>query len=410
MRQRTRLKLAAAGLGVLILVLLVAVGITVKRRLDYKNSLLQGLEAQTTATQEQPVPVDPFAGLETQAAQRVHARTVTLTDGRTLTLAARAGERFLETNIALFDELSLAAPEWVARRIESTSVYEVLLRFTWNGLAFGPRWLVQMDPEGMRPEGSDGLLATNALARVLETPDATAQWRYFNRSDEVLTALTEHRFESGLRLASSLVVYFANRETSESRVEVLGWAVIPESIDPNGELVYRAYFVWREGDRIEDAVWQVSYQGGVPSFRPRDRRAEEIMGVAAGTDPETLIDIRPMTMRDDVPPAQESEPCRRALRHLLADVRIVESVGAVLAIRAQNVALEYRNWNVNAVPDAPSRCTVEYLYNEASEARSVAWQVDHTNGDRYAVSDVARIAEQTVRMRPLELPAPAATP
>lgn len=399
MRQRTQLKLAAGLLAFVILLLGVLLLVVLAGRQKSRDALLASLGTQATAVAAQVIPADPWAGREADAIAQVQARSVVSPDGTSHTILARVDSGLLSQNLQFFQELGIASGVWTGRRIQSTAVYEVRYLLTYHGLDFGPRWLVQLDPDGLRPEGSDGLLATNALAKLLENADPSTLWRYFNRSEEVLTALTEHRFDSGMRLAASLLIYFQGRLGEQSELDVIGWAILPEDIDPQGEMVYRAVFQWREGDRVEDAIWQVSYQGGQPTFRPRDRRADEIMALGAQTQATDVLDIRPMSMREEMNPRTEPDNCRRALRFLLADTRIVEAVGAVLAHRARTTALEYLNWHVDVLAEDPARCTVEYNYSQAGEQRAVAWQVAHSTGERYPVDEIARVAERAVRIQ-----------
>lgn len=411
MRQRTQLKLAAGLLAFVILLLGVLLTVVLVKRQKSRDELLAALQTQAiSGTAAEVIPADPFASREADAIAVIQSRSVSLADGTSQTILGRVDSGLLAQNLELFQELGLAGGSWAGRRIQDTSVYEVRWVLTFHGLDFGPRWLVQLDPEGLRPEGSDGLLATNALARILETPDPAPVWRYFNRSEEVLTALTEHRFDSGVRLAASLLIYFQGRQADEAALDVIGWAVLPEDIDPQGEMVYRAWFQWREGERVEDAVWQVSYQGGQPTFRPRDRRAEEIMALGAQTQATDVLDIRPLSMREQVDPRTEQDDCRRALRYLLSDSRIVEAVGAVLAHRARSTSLEYLNWHVDVFAEDRSRCTVEYKYNQGGEERAVVWQVAHASGERYPIDDIARVAERAVRIQVSAPPTAPAAP
>jgi hypothetical protein len=316
MRQRTRLQLAAGLLAVLIVALCAVIVLAVLSRGRQRQTLVSDLVAQSAAAA--PVVADPWARRETDAVLAVQ-RIVTPAEG--LTIRQRIDQGILSQTMPWLSGLGLPEAEWYARRVADTSVYEVRYRYRWQAVQFGPRWLVQLNPEGMRPDGAnDGVLPVNAMASLVHTQDTAPLVRYFDRSDEVLKALTEHRFASGLRLPSSLLIFFAGREAVDL-ANVFGWLVVPEVIEPSGELNYRVYFQWREGEQVEDAIWQVSYRDNQPSFRPRDRRAEDIMAQGGSLRAESVIDIRPMTMRDEVDPSAEQEDCRRALRYLLADGR-----------------------------------------------------------------------------------------
>jgi hypothetical protein len=400
MRQRTQLKLAAGMLALLILALVAVLIVFAMKRGQNRESLVSQLVAQTESTPE-PV-VDPFARREADAVIAVQ-RLPSGAAGQTVRQRIDSG--IIEQALPYLEPLGLPEPEWVGRRIADTSVYEVRYRYTYHGVRFGPRWLVQLDPAGLVPaDAIERALPTNATAKLIHTEDVESLSRYYDRADEVLGALTEHRFPSGLRLPSSLLIFFAGRQDAVDVDDVLGWLVVPETIDPDGEITYRVYFQWKEDERLEDAVWQVSYRNNTPSFRPRDRRAEEIMTQGSDLDADSVIDIRPMTMRDDADPQSEGQDCRRAIRYLLRDARIMEGVGTLLSFRARNAALEYKTWHVDYAEGTRDRCIVEYKYDEAGVERAVGWEVAHSDGTRYPVNELSTLAERVVSLRVLPLP------
>ncbi len=370
------------------------------RRGQNRDTLVSQLVAQNDSAEE-PV-VDPFARREADAVIAVQ-RLASGADGQTVRQRIDSG--LLDQMMPTLGLLGMNAPEWVGRRIADTSVYEVRYRYTFHGVRFGPRWLIQLDPDGLVPDGAiDRALPTNAMAQIIHTADVEPLRRYYDRADEVLSALTEHRFPSGLRLPSSLLIFFAGRQDAVAVDDVLGWLVVPETIDPAGEITYRVYFQWNEDEQLEDAVWQVSYRDNAPSFRPRDRRAEEIMTQGTDLAADSIIDIRPMTMRDDADPRSERQDCRRAIRYLLRDARVMEGVGTLLSFRARTAALEYKTWHVDYAEGTRERCIVEYKYDEAGEERVVGWEVAHSDGTRYPVNELSTLAEKVVSLRVLPLP------
>jgi hypothetical protein len=398
------MQIAAAAVVLVVVLLLVLLLVALQRRHQMRLAMVAQLQTTPEAAAAAAPPrVDPWAGRESDAVGLVRAHTAAST-----TVGTRTDARLLETQLSWLSPLELEPAQWVARRIQDTSVYDVRYRFRYHGIDFGPRWLVQVDPQGLRPPASpDGVVATNALAELLHASDPDTLLRYHLRVPEVLQALTDHRFGSGFRLASSLLLYFQARSGSLQPEHIVGWLVVPERIDPEGELHYRAWFQWEEDGRHEDAIWQVSYIGGAPSFRPRDRRAEEIMRQGSDLDRDAVLDIRPMSMREDQDPSTERDDCRRALRWLLRDARVIEGVGALLATQARSHRVEYRNWNVDRVEGDPTRCHVTYRYEEDGDPREVRWQVEHRTGERLPASDLAWLAELTVRPRPPRSVAPA---
>jgi hypothetical protein len=397
MRRRTRLLLALTATGVLVVVLLATIIFVVVDRRRQQQELLDALNAQREGSDVQVVAAtDVYADLESAAVVRLQQHTL---DGSTRTIGAQIDARVL-AQLEVFAPWPDARGTWSAARVEG-SVYEVTYNFSLDGFELGPRWLVQMNPEGPSPEGSRGVVEQNALARFVELGDPTPELRYFNRSADVVGALTAHRFDNGARLASAILLYFRGRaEQTQSRV--LGWTVVPEKIDPNGELEYLAVFRWFEGDTAEDALWQVSYQDGRPTFRPRDARADEIMNRGADVTGDAILDLMPRSLRDvQTEPSSEREPRVRALRYLLADDRAIEAVGALLALRAREGTLEYRQWHTDFEGESRDWCIVECQFDENGRPGAVTWRVNAATGDIEPVSDIARLAMAALRpMRP----------
>ncbi len=411
MRRRTRLQLTFGVIGALVLTLIVLLLLVITSRADQRRAIedaAAAAAAAASAAEEPPAENDPWAGLEQQAIDRVKARAVAGVEGAT-TLGVRVDAGVLAQHVALFAEVGVERGTWFAQRMEG-AVYEVRHDYTFQGLTFGPRWFVQLNPEGPAPEGSDGIVATNAFAERLAMADPAENVRYLNRADEVVQALTEHRFGGGVRLGSALLVYFMGRGDADEDTDarVVGWTVVPRSIDPDGELVYEAYFQWYEGDEAQDAAWQVAYSNGAPSFRPRDQRADDIMARGNEVVADDLIDIRPVSLRDvDLPPSEERDARRRALRYLLEDDRVVEAVGALLAYRAQSSELEYVNWHAVYTDGVEGSCDVEYRFREDGVERAVSWRVDSETGERVSTSEIAELAELALHPSRVSAPEPA---
>ena len=106
----------------------------------------------------------------------------------------------LQEQIELFSQLGLVEGEWTARRVgvtEYRTMYWVQYRFASEAVDVGPEWLVQLASGGAVGPGAVGqVMPANALASYLMAPSAEIL-PLLNRSDEVLTALTNHRGQSG---------------------------------------------------------------------------------------------------------------------------------------------------------------------------------------------------------------------
>lgn len=379
--------------AVLLLVLLL--GVTILKR----NKQRARLESEwLTAQQEQSdgpaaVEPDPFAGLDEQAIAKVRAVAI---DGATgaATVGARVEANELVSRVEAFQRSGVTDGEWRAQRLSTHSVYEVEFVHRFHAVEFGPRWYVQMDPNGPTPEGSGGVVPVNGLAAQLHKADLDDGLRYLNRADEVLQALTEHRFRGGTRLGSALLVFFAGRGDDAER-RIIGWHVVPEATDPEAELAYRAFFQWEEDGVVQDAWWEVNLSNR--DFRAKDLQANDIMALGSSVAGEDIVDIRPRTMDLSEPPASESDPRRRALRYLLANDRLVEAVGTLLGFRARTTELEYVGWEPNVTSERHVY-DLACIFREGSEEVRVTWRVDAESGESTPTSDIARTAQLALEL------------
>ncbi len=388
MRNQKLMKIILAAMAGMIVLLLIVLFVSIRQKAKDRQAALDAWAAQQEAAAEarHVEPPDPYSGRDDDAIAAVRGRSVTQTDGSQATVGARVAAAALRERVDLFESARIEEGVWVARRIEAQTVYEVVYRFGFGAVDFGPRWFVQLDPAGPRPDGSGGVVATNALARQLEAADIDEGLRYLNRADEVLVALTEHRFEGGSRLGSALLVFFRGRGEAEETRRVVGWLVVPEQADPEQDLMYRAYFQWEEDGTLQDAWWEVNLTNR--DFRARDLQANEIMALGATAAAEDIVEIKPRTLDLSIRPQDEPQPRRRALRHLLADERLVEAVGTLLSFRARATVLEHVGWELN-VTDERHVYDVAYRFSEGDSEQRVTWRVDASTGVATPTSDIA---------------------
>ena len=390
-RQAEQLKKVAVGMFSAIFLLIAILGVTIVKKRRLAAELEEQWRAAQAALAEQnaPVPPDPFENLEANAIAKVRDRVVVDAAGARTTVGARVDANVLGTRVEALQRPGVSAGEWVARRLSEHSVYEVVFRYTFHSVEFGPRWYVQMNPEGPQPDGSEGVVPVNGLSNQLHRADVDEGVRYLNRDDEVLQALTEHRFGGGTRLGSALLVFFAGRGDDAER-RIIGWLVVPEATDPEQDLIYRAYFQSEEGGTVQDAWWEVNLTNR--GFHARDLQANEIMSLGGEVALADVIDIRPRTMDLTAPPESEADPRRRALRYLLANDRLVEAVGTLLSFRSRNTALEYVGWEPNVTAERHVY-DVACLFNEGAEEYRVTWRVDANTGVATPTSDISQTAQ-----------------
>ena len=392
--REVQLQRIAIGVGTSVLVLTLGLGIAIisannARDARYQQWLVDQANAPPPPVVEVP---DAFDGLEERAIARVLAHEVAGT-----TLGARVEAGALTSRVDALSREGVGDGAWVARRLEDYTVYSVSFEHGFHSVHFGPEWYVQMDDDGPRPDESNGVVPVNGLSRQLHRADMDEGLRYLNREAEVLQALTEHRFDGGLRLAAALLMFFEGRTNADER-SIIGWHVVPEATDPDAPLEYRAYFQWEEDGQVADAWWEVNLSNR--DFRAKDLQANEIMALGSEVALADVLDLRPRTLDLSAPPEDEEDPRRRALRYLLANDRLVEAVGALLTFRGQEDDLEYGGWELNVTSDRHVY-DVACRFSLGAEDHRVTWRVNAGTGVATPTDEIA----QTVALT-LEIAAP----
>jgi hypothetical protein len=266
---------------------------------------------------------------------------------------------------------------WHAFQVDE-SVYEAQFILRDVGVEFGPSWLVQLDPNGLQPPGSGGVVSANVLAQVTERGVSDATSPFLNREMEVIEALTNHQFELGAHLASALLVYFKTRRQVRED-DVVGWSVVGERVEPGVGTLYWAFFQWQEAGRPYFAHWEVNLD--THEFRGLNLLASDIMAAGDGINAEELEAIRPRTI-DEVTPNRRNRRAFQALRAIVDNERLLEAVTSLLWHKARHgVEIEYQHWNADPVEGHPGEYEVSYQYLENEFTRRIAWRVN-TENDR----------------------------
>lgn len=398
--QRILLVMAAA----IVLLLLVLIGAIVRSR-SQRSNLEQDWIAARQAEEAVVVPQapDPFANLDAPAIAEVQGTSIDGAPGETVGARVEAGA--LEQRVEALQRAGVERVGWRASRLGEHTVYEVDLVYRFHSVEFGPRWYVQMRPDGPASPTWGRVVPVNGLAAQLHATSMDDGLRYLNRADEVLHALTEHRFSGGTRLGSALLVFFEGREQAADR-RIIGWHVVPEKTNPDTDLVYRAFFQWEEGGAIQDAWWEVNLTSR--GFQAKDLQANDIMAAGGTVGREDVIDIRPRTLDLTQPPESEPNPRLRALRLILADDRLVEAVGTLLGFRGRTADLEYVGWEPNVTSERHVY-DLACIFREGAHEVRVTWRVDANTGAVTPTSDIARTAHLALELADEASPVPAAS-
>lgn len=393
-RKDNQLIIYGSVLGVIALLLAAVVIILVLGRSGGSDAALAAM-TEAAGEREAPQINDPWAGKDDEAILRTKRSPSARPGGPSVDQLIFAND--LREHVSLYKSLDLQKGEWRTRRVAGRSLYWVSYETVFYGVNIGPRWLVQLDPEGPRPEGSNGVVPANALADLLMHERPATYARYLNRTDAVLDVLLKHRFDSGLPLASAILVYFGGLNKNLENTELLGWAVVPNRAEPGSIVLYDAFFQWRDRGRLHVAHFQVDLSSN--RFEARNLLANEIVAEAGTMDAEQIVDIRPRALDLRLAPHRERDPMIRALRYILTNDQLVESVGALLSFRAQSGTFSYDGWRIE--PDGCTDCSVSYRYRESDQQHRVSWDVDA----RGRLTPTTQIAEMATRAISLARPA-----
>lgn len=387
-RDDSKLIVYGGVLGIIVLLLLVLLVVVIARKDRSGDSALAALTEAANA-RTQTVERDRWSDREGEVITRVQNYR-SQREGRP-TLQELVSSNDLSAKVQLYQSLGLSGGEWKARRVAGKSLYWVSFENEFNGVVIGPKWLVQLDPTGPQPTGSLGVVPANALADLLTSPNPESLVRYLNRTDAVLDVLLKHKFEGGLPLSSSILVYFAGRNRRLEQTELIGWTVVPLRVEPGGTIIYDAFFQWKERGRLRLAHFQVDLSS--TRFEARNLLANEIVAAASEMKAESVHDVRPRALNLNTAPSRESNPTIRALRYVLADTRQIEAVGALLSFRAQGANFQYDGWRIE--PEGCSDCSVRYRYREGGEQQVVSWDVDR-RGRLTPTSPISQMATRAL--------------
>ena len=394
MSKRTQLIIALSALFIVALLLGVLL-ISVLARGDSGLALVAEPPPAWTESDTEG-PVDPWANLDVSALAKVWTQPSTAlpTEDDQTTWTIR---QVVETDL-----LSDSFPNLRWNRIERIigwrafqqegSVYEVQFVLQDGAVEFGPAWIVQLNPVGLQPEGSDGVVPANVFAEVVQHGASEELERFLNRETEVVEALTNHAFGLGARMAAAILVYFRTNQRHSEDCHLIGWTVIPERIIPDQETFYRAAFLWEEAGVSRFAQWEINLD--TQAFRPLNLLASDVMASGDQIDPEGLDDIRPNNFPEDEDDLQRNQRAAyRAVRTIVNNDRLLEAVSSLLWAKTRRGAqVEYQAWDGDPSDGHPGSFDVIYRYLEDEEPQQVGWRVDGDEGTVQPLDDLARLA------------------
>lgn len=279
-----------------------------------------------------------------------------------------------------------------------------LVRFAYkdHGITLGPQWVVDLR--------SQKVAAKNLPAMIVENPTKGMQSEYYGKKQQVVSAISAHRFPSGINLGGALLLYFEQRSDADQEDNVIGW-----TIDHDRGNIFRAYFQWLENKEPVYAEFEFDYDR--KALKPINLQAANLMSV--GDDFERQrVSIMPITYNPDASSSAQRwtggarKSCRiprnaascNALAAVLDEKEVIEALEWLLTARA-NTAEEFDkckqdrkcSWVTSRKGDG--QFNVKYVYDLKGKEQSVSWDIDLKTKEVKPADRVSGVALSVIRAR-----------
>jgi len=296
--------------------------------------------------------------------------------------------------------------EWWGETKYGDHYYQVRYAFEDVAITIGPTWLVSLEKEKVVPK--------NVTAQVATMPDDGDDSEYYDKSREVVSAMTKHTFDNGLTLAAALILYFNERAETQGEDTILGWTIQHER-----EQMFRAYFQWREKDETTYAEFEFDYER--KALKPVNLHAGNFMREGEDFEKIEPVDILPKSFNPDATRASERWTGRAAEAYENPKHRQrFEALGTVLSqedlisslewlLRAQAKTAEEFEQCKKPQGGNPPKCRwkpekqeadlyrVTYEYDLGDGAKKIQWDVD-LSADEDPISPVGRVSKLAYRV------------
>lgn len=338
-------------------------------------------------------------------------------------------EEFVDEQLALGDvEQNGWESTWWGETKYGPSYYLVRFQYEDASITVGPAWLVDLKEQKVVPK--------NVLAQVAESPEEGTESEYYDRSDQVVGAITNHRFESGINLGGALLLYFSERADDSGDDTILGW-----TIDHDRGNRFDAYFQWVEDGEPSYAEFRFDYDR--KALKADNLQAADIMRTGEEFDrADDRVDVHPTDYDADderwVGGPCKDKPTRDgcvALTTIFAQQELIESLEWLLTAQAKtNEQFDEckEKGNCRFIPQSRDDESFRILYifnlerdeefdpgspdpkwacehsldaddedseDFASRGECVAWDVNPDSGDIEPVGQMSKLAYRAVRPR-----------
>lgn len=241
--------------------------------------------------------------------------------------------------------------------------YLVRYEFKDAYIGVGPTWLVDLKTQKV--------VAKNVLAQVALDPGKGVESGYYDKAAQVVSAVTNHRFDSGVNLGGALLLYFAENVSKSEQDTILGWTITHDRGNK-----FDAYFQWMENGEPTYAHFVFDYDR--KALRSVNLQAADIMRAGEAVTHTQAVDIMPASYdaakRAWVGPAKKASTQRatrarfKALASVLNESELVESFQWLLTglgTKPEDLERCREKHNCRFMPQQKDRDTyrIIYVYN-----------------------------------------------
>lgn len=423
----TRLILQIALGAIVVLILVVGGLILFEVTRDADTEVIERVVERDDEPEERE---NPWASSENREAaiSLVERRTVEGDDDERTVAEVLEDDEFVADKLALGDvEQNGWESTWWGETKYGPHFYLVRYQYEDANITVGPAWLVDLKEQEVVPK--------NVLAQVAESPEKGAESEYHDKADQVVGAITNHRFDSGVNLGGALLVYFSERAGDSDEDTIVGWTIQHDRGNK-----FDAYFQWVEDGEPTHAEFKFDYDR--KALRADNLQAAHIMRAGEEFDEsDKPVDIHPRAYDTDkgtwVGGQCEKQPDQDgcvALATVLEEDELTESLGWLLTAQAKTpdqfeACKEKGNCRFMPEPNEDGTFRILYVFNLerdekfnpsdsdpewacefslkadqedddfASRGDCVAWDVDPDEGTIKPVGRTSELAYRAIRPR-----------
>lgn len=312
-------------------------------------------------------------------------------------------ETFIKDRLKITGEPVGWTVQWWGETKHGPTYYLVRYELKDANILLGPEWLVDLKARK--------IVAKNLPALVTENPSKGMESEYYDKKQQIVSAIANHRFDNGMSLAGALLLYFEQRsdETSEDDT-IVGWTIDHET----GNL-FKAYFQWVENQEPTYAEFEFDYDK--KALKPVNLQAANIMRVGEAFD-RARVSIMPAQYDPSAKRASQRwkggarKACAKraararckALATILDEAEVVESLEWLLTARA-NAPEDFENCKEERqcswIPESKGEgvYNVKYSYNLGSREGNVSWDVNLKSSDISPTDRISQLAYSVIRPR-----------